>query len=78
LKLLTSGMTPKAKAAVTVKIGDQAAEVVFAGAVPYGWPGLYQVVAKVPSGAAPGNAVPVVVTAGSVSSPAGVTMSVKN
>ena len=75
-QMLTGGSVPKAKSVVTVKIGGQIATVTFAGAIPYGWPGLYQVVAAVPSGLAAGPQ-PVVVVAGPGSSPAGVTMVVK-
>ncbi len=75
-QMLTGGSVPKTKSAVTVRIGGQAATVSFAGAIPYGWPGLYQVIATVPSGLTAGPQA-VVVTAGNVSSPAGTTMVVK-
>ncbi|MCL5746418.1 MAG: hypothetical protein M1541_21220 [Acidobacteria bacterium] len=44
---ITSGALP-AVANIGLKIGDQTATVQFAGAVPYGWPGLYQIIATVP------------------------------
>src|SRR5436309_11403908 len=75
-QMLTGGSVPKAKSVVTVKIGGQTATVTFAGAIPYGSPGLYQVIATVPSGLAAGPQ-PVLVAAGSGSSVSGVTMVVK-
>ncbi len=75
-QMLTGGSVPKAKATVTAKIGGQTADVSFAGAVPYGWPGVYQVLAKVPSGLTAGPQ-PVVVSAGSAASAAGVSVTVK-
>jgi uncharacterized protein (TIGR03437 family) len=52
-----------------VTIGGQAAMVSFSGLSP-GFAGLYQIDAVVPSGVAPGHAVPVVVSIGGQSSPA--------
>jgi len=63
-------------ATVTVTIGGKPALVVYAGAAPGQIAGLMQVEAVVPAGAGTG-AVPVVVTAGAVSSPAGATVSLK-
>jgi uncharacterized protein (TIGR03437 family) len=60
---------------VTVTIGDQAAQVAFAGLTP-GFSGLYQVNAVVPQGVTPGNTVPVVLSAVGQTGPA-VTMAVK-
>ena len=53
---------------VSVTIGGQAATVAFAGLAP-GFTGLYQVNAVVPSGAIPGDQVPVVLTVAGQSSP---------
>jgi len=53
---------------VTVTIGGQSAAVSFAGLVP-GFAGLYQVNVTVPAGIHPASDVPLVVTAGSASSP---------
>lgn len=66
----------EAVAKVTVTIGGLPAQVVYAGAAPGQIAGLMQVEAVVPTGAGTG-AVPVVVTAGTVSSPAGATVSLK-
>jgi uncharacterized protein (TIGR03118 family) len=66
----------EALAKVTVTIGGQAAQVVFAGAAPGQVSGVMQVEAVVPTGAGTGL-VPVVVTAGTASSEAGVTVSLK-
>ena len=68
---------PKPLAAVSVKIGGQAAELVYAGAVPYSWAGLMQAQVKVPAATASGNAIPVVISAGGATSPDGVTIAVK-
>ncbi|QOY85957.1 hypothetical protein [Paludibaculum fermentans] len=67
---------PKPNAGVSVKIGGQAAEVVYTGAVPYSWAGLLMAQVKVPSGVATG-VVPVQLTAGGSTSQSGVTMVVK-
>ena len=58
---------------VAVSIGGQAADVLYAGTQ---GPGLFQVNARIPLAASPGDAVPVTVTIGSPSQP-GVTLSVK-
>jgi uncharacterized protein (TIGR03437 family) len=60
---------------VTVTIGGQDAHVIFSGLAP-GYFGLYQVNAIMPSGVAPGDQVPVVLSVGGQSSPP-VTMSVR-
>jgi len=53
---------------VTVTVGGQNAQVLFAGLAP-GFPGLYQVNVVVPTGVTPGSGVPVVLTAGGFPSP---------
>ncbi|MBS0279164.1 MAG: hypothetical protein JSR81_16195 [Proteobacteria bacterium] len=60
---------------MAVTIGGRPAQVLFAGLTP-GFTGLYQVNVTVPADAAPGNAVPVVVTVGGQASNA-VTMAVR-
>jgi uncharacterized protein (TIGR03437 family) len=62
-------------APVTLTIGDVKAEVQSA-ALQAGLSGIYSVIAKVPQGVAPGDGVPVVVSAGNQSSPP-VTMAVR-
>ncbi|MCC6419816.1 MAG: hypothetical protein IT429_16405 [Gemmataceae bacterium] len=68
---------PRVAQPVTVSIGGQNAEVVYAGGVYQGWAGLLMVQARVPAAAAAGDAVPVTVTVGGSSSQAGVTMAVR-
>ncbi len=68
---------PKPLAPVTVTVGGQGAEVLYAGAAPGQVAGLFQLNIRVPS-VLPFGALPVVVTVGSVSSPRGtVTLSVR-
>ncbi|HEX5229262.1 MAG TPA: hypothetical protein VFW44_16215 [Bryobacteraceae bacterium] len=60
---------------VTVTVGGQSAQVLFAGLAP-GFVGLYQVNVLMPAGVAPGNSVPVILSQGDAVSPT-VTVSVK-
>ena len=64
-------------ASVDVRIDGQAAELIFAGAVPTLVHGVAQVVAYVPQAARPGAAIPVEVIIGGRPSQAGVTLSVR-
>ena len=68
---------PKPNLAVTVLIGGQNAQVKYAGGAPGEVAGLMQVNAQIPSGIQTGNAVPVVVVVGGVSSQAGVTVAIR-
>jgi trimeric autotransporter adhesin len=61
----------------TVTIGGVAATVSYAGVVPGGLLGLFQINAIVPVGSTTGNSVPVVVTIGGVTTQAGATIAVK-
>lgn len=61
---------------VTVRIGGRTAEVLYADVPPGGTPGLLQVNARVPTETVVGDAIPVELAAGSVTSPPGVTMRV--
>jgi uncharacterized protein (TIGR03437 family) len=74
---VTAAPFPKPVQVVTVQIGGQTAEVLYAGAAPSLVAGVLQVNVRVPANIDPGNNVPVVVTVGNVKSPAGVTMSVQ-
>jgi uncharacterized protein (TIGR03437 family) len=62
---------------VTVQIGGQSATVTYAGNAPGLVEGTLQVNATVPASVTPGNAVPVVLTVGGVSSPATATIAVQ-
>jgi uncharacterized protein (TIGR03437 family) len=62
---------------VTVTIGGQTAEVLYAGEAPSLIAGVLQINARIPATVSAGNAVPVSVIIGSASSPAGPTISVK-
>jgi uncharacterized protein (TIGR03437 family) len=55
------------RAQPTVTIGGQAARVLFSGMAP-GWVGLWQINAEIPQSTTPGPAVPLVVSAGGVTS----------
>jgi trimeric autotransporter adhesin len=61
----------------TVTIGGVTATVSYAGVVPGGMLGLFQINAIVPVGSTTGNSVPVFVTIGGVSTQAGATIAVK-
>jgi uncharacterized protein (TIGR03437 family) len=74
----TTGTPPQQAASVSVTIGGQTAPVSYAGAAPGIVAGVMQINVTIPYGVTRGNAVPVVVTVGGVSSPAGVTIAVSN
>ena len=69
---------PKPIAPVAVTIGGLSATVQYAGQAPSAVAGVMQINALIPSGIQTGNAVPVVVQVGSVSTQAGVTVAVGN
>jgi uncharacterized protein (TIGR03437 family) len=62
---------------VTVKIGEQTAELAYVGPAPSLVAGVYQINARIPQTIAPGNEVPVFVTAGNSVSQSGVTIAVR-
>jgi uncharacterized protein (TIGR03437 family) len=62
---------------VTVQIGGQSATVTYAGNAPGLVEGTLQVNATVPASVTPGNAVPVVLTVGGISSPATATIAIQ-
>ena len=74
---LAVGPYPKPALSCSVKIGGLDATVNYCGAAPTLTAGLLQVNAVVPLGVAPGNAVPVLLTIGTATSPAGVTIAVQ-
>ena len=73
---LASAPLPQLTSPVTVRIGGQPAEVLYAGAAP-GYAAVMQINARVPGGVQLAKAVPVVVTIGGSSSQPGVTLAVK-
>jgi uncharacterized protein (TIGR03437 family) len=73
---LAAGVFPKPVAPVSVRIGGQAVEILYAGAAPGLVAGVIQVNARVPAGVASGN-IPVVMTVGSASSQADLTVAVR-
>jgi uncharacterized protein (TIGR03437 family) len=71
-----SGPLSTTAGAVSLTIGGQAAQVLFAGLTP-GFPGLYQVNAMVPSGVAAGNQVPVTVSVAGQNSISNISMAIQ-
>lgn len=57
-----------------VKIGGKDADVLYAGGVSWGVPGLFQINARIPDSVTPGAAIPVIIESASTQSPAGVTI----
>jgi len=74
--VLATSPLPQPVNPVTVTIGGQKADILYAGAAP-GMAGLMQINARVPAQIQPGNAVPVVVTIAGNKSQTGVTLAVK-
>jgi uncharacterized protein (TIGR03437 family) len=74
---LTENPLPQLNPLPSVSIGGVAAAVQYAGPVPGGLLGLLQINAVVPAGSATGNAVPVVITIGGVSTQVGATVAIK-
>jgi uncharacterized protein (TIGR03437 family) len=75
--LADNTLPPCFATAPSVSIGGETATVSYAGWVADSVAGLYQINATVPTKAASGNAIPVVVTAGGVASQTGVTMAIQ-
>jgi uncharacterized protein (TIGR03437 family) len=73
----TTGTYPTIPPPVTATIGGVDAEVIWAGAAPGMVAGINQFNVRVPSGAASGNNVPIILKVGSVASPASATLAVK-
>ena len=69
---------PQPAAAVSVTIGGRSVTPQYAGQAPYAVAGVMQINAQIPNGTQAGNAVPVVVQVGSVSTQAGVTIALGN
>ncbi|HLK21042.1 MAG TPA: SBBP repeat-containing protein [Bryobacteraceae bacterium] len=74
---LAANPGPKPVLPLSVTIGGQPAEVVYSGGAPGQVAGLMQVNVRVPKGIAAGPAVPLVLTVGTSSSQAGVTLAVR-
>ena len=74
---LAGDVLPKPRLPVSVRIGGLPAEVLYAGAAPGLVGGVLQVNVKLPEGMASGTAVPVLLTIGDATSPAGVTLAVQ-
>jgi uncharacterized protein (TIGR03437 family) len=75
--LIATDVLRKPVQPVTVTIGGQQAEVLYAGSSPGSVSRILQVNARVPDGVAPGAAVPVVLEIGNASSRPGVTMALR-
>ena len=75
--LLTGTTLRRPALPVSVTIGGQPAEVLYAGSAPGLVSGVLQVNARIPAGVTTGPAIPVVVTVGGASSQAGVTLAVR-
>ena len=74
---IAADVYPKPLLPVGVSIGGQNAEVVYAGAAPFQVAGLLQVNARIPDGVAPSANAPVILTVGSYSSRAGISVAIK-
>ncbi len=74
---ITSEVLAVPRAKVTVQIGGEPAEVIYAGSAPLEPAGMLQVNAKVPADVPRGKSIPVVVTVGAASSQAGVTVAIR-
>ena len=75
--LVIEGTLPRPKLSVSVSIGGEEGEVLYAGAAPGFVSGLLQINVRVPIGIAAGPLVPVAVNIGGFSSQAGVTVAVR-
>ena len=73
---VTGTTLPKPVLPVKVLIGNQAADVLYAGEAPGEIAGVMQLNVTIPPGVQPGNSVPVVLQVGNASSPAGVAVAV--
>jgi uncharacterized protein (TIGR03437 family) len=62
---------------VTLTIGGQQAQVLYAGGSPGSLAGLMQINARIPAGITAGDAVPVVLQVGDVQAPQSVTIAVR-
>jgi uncharacterized protein (TIGR03437 family) len=74
---LASEVYSTPKLPVSVMIGGQTADIVYAGAAPTLVAGVLQVNVRISAAVAPGNAVPVIVKVGDASSPPGITVAVR-
>jgi uncharacterized protein (TIGR03437 family) len=74
---VTESPLPQMSPTPSVTIGGVAATVLYAGVVPGGLLGLFQIDAVVPAGSTTGNSVPVLITIGGVTTQVGATIAVK-
>jgi uncharacterized protein (TIGR03437 family) len=74
---IAADVYPKPLLRVVISIGGKNAEVVYAGAAPFQVAGLLQVNARIPDGVAPSASVPVILTVGTSSSRAGISVAIK-
>ena len=72
-----TGEPPRPVAQVSVLIGGMPAQVEYAGGSPGSVAGLLQINARLPAGLSPGNAIPVQVNVGGVTSRDGVTIAIR-
>jgi len=75
--LLAAAPLPAQQLGAQVMIGGLNATVQYAGPAPGEVTGVMQINAVIPSGVTPGSAVPVILLAGGIPSPAGITIAVK-
>ena len=74
---IASATPPVPTQSVAVIVGGNTVPITYAGGIPGLSAGFFQIVAQLPNDATAGDAVPILLSIGDVTSPAGVTMSVQ-